>query len=238
MILQLSDLHLGAPDGDPDSEADLARAVARAGELAPLPEVVLVSGDLSEHGEADEYARVHELLAPLGAPVLALPGNHDDTATLREAFPATAHEDGSIRVLTLDSRRPGRDDGALGAEQLARLDGDLAGGDARPAIVALHHPPLATGMPFLDGIGLDPGDGAELAAIAARHGVARIVAGHVHMTAHGLLGPTPVLTCPSTWRLRARLRLGAPGYEIEDAPAGFALHVLAGDGLTSHVVTL
>lgn len=236
MILQLSDPHIGASDGDP--EGDLARAVARARELAPAPDVVLVSGDLTEHGEPGEYARVHELLAPLGAPVLALPGNHDDSATLRAAFPATTHEDGPIRVLTLDSRRPGRDDGALGAEQLARLDADLAAGDGRPTVVALHHPPLATGMPFLDGIGLDPGDGAALGGIAARHHVARIVAGHVHMTAHGLLGATPVLTCPSTWRLRARLRLGAPGYEIEDAPAGFALHVLADGGLTSHVVTL
>jgi len=236
MILQLSDPHIGAPDGDP--EGDLARAVARARELAPAPDVVLVSGDLSEHAAPGEYARVRELLAPLDAPILALPGNHDDSAMLREAFPATTHADGPIRVLTLDSRRPGRDDGALGAEQLARLDADLADGDGRPAIVALHHPPIATGMPFLDDIGLDPGDGAALREIAARHRVARIVAGHVHMTAQGLLGATPVLTCPSTWRLRARLRLGAPGYEIEDAPAGFALHVLTDGGLTSHVVSL
>jgi len=120
--------------------------------------------------------------------------------------------------------------------------GDLAERRAvagiEPDVVALHHPPIATGMPFLDDIGLDPGDGAALGEITARHRVARIVAGHVHMTAQGLLGATPVLTCPSTWRLRARLRLGAPGYEIEDAPAGFALHVLTDGGLTSHVVSL
>ena len=128
------------------------------GSSASAPDVVLVSGDLTEHGDPAEYARVRELLEPLGAPLLALPGNHDDRATLRDAFPATTHEDGAIRVLTLDSSRPGRDDGALGAEQLARLDADLAAGDGRPAIVALHHPPLATGMPFLDDIGLDPGD--------------------------------------------------------------------------------
>ncbi|MET0769295.1 MAG: metallophosphoesterase [Solirubrobacteraceae bacterium] len=236
MILQLSDPHIGAPDGDP--EGDLARAVARARELAPAPDVVLVSGDLAEHGAPEEYARVRELLHDLGAPVLALPGNHDDTATLRAAFPETRHEGGPVRVLTMDSRRPGRDDGALGPEKLAQLDAELADGDGRPAIVALHHPPIATGMPFLDDIGLDAADAEALGAIAARRRVVRIVAGHVHMPAHGMLGATPVLTCPSTWRLRARLRLGAPGYEIEDAPAGFALHVPAGGGLTSHVVTL
>ena len=141
-------------------------------------------------------------------------------------------------MLTLDSRRPGRDDGALGGSSSRASTRTSPPATGAPTVVALHHPPLATGMPFLDGIGLDPGDGAALGGIAARHHVARIVAGHVHMTAHGLLGATPVLTCPSTWRLRARLRLGAPGYEIEDAPAGFALHVLADGGLTSHVVTL
>ena len=235
MILQLSDPHIGAPDGDP--EGDLARVVARVRELHLAPAVVLVSGDLTEHGDPAEYARVRTLLEPLRAPVLALPGNHDDSATLRDAFPETAH-DGPVRVLTLDSRRPGRDDGALGAEQLARLDADLAAGDGAPALVALHHPPIATGMPFLDDIGLDAGDRDALRDVAARHGVRRIVAGHVHMTAHGLLGATPVLTAPSTWRLRARLRLGQPGYEIEDAPAGFALHLLAGGELVSHVLTV
>ena len=236
MILQLSDLHIGAVEGDP--EGDLARAVAHVATLGLRPDAVLVSGDLAEHGEPAEYARVRELLAPLAAPVVALPGNHDRPDALRDAFPETAH-DGTLRLLTLSSHRPGRDDGALGDEQLARLDAALAAGDGRPAIVALHHPPLATGMPFLDDIGLDPGDAGRLGAITARHGVARIVAGHVHMVAAGRAGATPVLTAPSTWRMRARLRLGAPGYDIEEAPAGFALHIRPpGGGLTSHVVTL
>ena len=79
----------------------------------------------------------------------------------------------------------------------------------------------------------------QLSDVVARHPqVHRIACGHVHMTVSALLGPTPVLTCPSTWRERARLRLGAPGYEIEDGPAGFAVHLLAGGELTSHVVTL
>jgi Icc protein len=237
VILQLSDPHIGAPDGDPDG--DLARTLAYVRELGVRPDVVLVTGDLTEHGDPAEYARVRERLEPLGAPLLALPGNHDDSVTLRAAFPATTH-DGALRVLTLDSRLPGRDDGALGAEQLARLGADLAAAPDASTLVALHHPPLRTGMPFLDGIGLDPGDRDALRDVVAGHPQVRaIVAGHVHMTATGRLGATPVLTVPSTWRLRARLRLGAPGYAIEEAPTGFALHLLAASGeLTSHVVTL
>ena len=92
-------------------------------------------------------------------------------------------------------------------------------------------------MPFLDEIGLDAADAEALAAIAARRRVARIVAGHVHMVVAGALGATPVLTAPSTWRIRARLRRGAPGWEPEDAPAGFALHLPLDGSVTSHAVT-
>ena len=236
MILQLSDLHIGAPDGDP--EGDLARVVAHVGTVGLRPDAVLVSGDLTEHGDPAEYARARALLEPLGAPLVALPGNHDRPDALRAAFPETGH-DGALRLLTLDSSRPGRDDGALGAEQLGELDAALGAMPATPTVVALHHPPLTVGMPFLDEIGLDPGDRDALAAVVTRHPqVARIVAGHVHMTVAGALGATPVLTAPSTWRVRARLRLGRPGWEPEEAPAGFALHLLRDGALTSHAVTL
>ena len=68
-------------------EGDLARVVARVRELDLAPAVVLVSGDLTEHGDKAEYARVRELLEPLRGPVLALPGNHDDSAALRARSP-------------------------------------------------------------------------------------------------------------------------------------------------------
>ena len=66
MLAQLSDPHLGA---DPvHGEARLAAAVAAVAALEPAPDAVLVSGDLTDHGTATEYARVRALLAPLRMP--------------------------------------------------------------------------------------------------------------------------------------------------------------------------
>ena len=70
MLAQLSDPHIQ----DDDSAAALAAAVRTVLELTPLPDAVLVSGDLAEHGTAAEYERVRELLSPLPMPVHVMPG--------------------------------------------------------------------------------------------------------------------------------------------------------------------
>ncbi len=49
----------------------------------PAPAAVVMTGDLVNDARPDEYAALADLLAPLDAPVLPLPGNHDDRALLR-----------------------------------------------------------------------------------------------------------------------------------------------------------
>lgn len=248
VIAHLSDLHLGAHDGEP--EADLSRAIERLHELGVRPDAVLLTGDLAEHAMPEQYARAREAVAGLGAPVLVLAGNHDDPGELRAAFPETAAlappgegplayavAAGGMRVVACHSAVPGRLDGELGGDQLRWLDGVLADDRATPTIVAMHHPPVDVGMAFLDEIGLAAPDRAALAEILRAHPqVRRVVAGHVHFAAVGVLGERPVLTCPSPWRIRARLRLDGPGHEPEDSPGGLLLHALAGEEIVSHVV--
>ena len=96
LLAQLTDLHLGAssPAGD-DPAVAVAAAVAAVDELRPRPDAVLITGDLTEHGDRTEYARAAALLAGLPAPVHVLPGNHDDRDALRAAFPLDATSDAS-----------------------------------------------------------------------------------------------------------------------------------------------
>ena len=62
-FLHLSDLHIGAfgPD-DPtllsDTRASLSAAVAEIRRLSPPPRFAVVSGDLSNRGDADSYRAV------------------------------------------------------------------------------------------------------------------------------------------------------------------------------------
>jgi 3',5'-cyclic-AMP phosphodiesterase len=119
VIAQLSDPHLRVGPDDQGSATALAGAVAAVLELEPLPDAVVVTGDLAEHAAASEYARVRELLAALPMPVHVLPGNHDDPGAMREHFPldgdgpyAFTTRCGPLRLVACDTSRRGRDDGS------------------------------------------------------------------------------------------------------------------------------
>ena len=102
----------------------------------------------------------------------------------------------------------------------------------------MHHPPLLTGIPVLDEIGLPAEQRAALAKLLARYpDVRRVVAGHVHRTAFALLGGCGIVTAPST-NLQARLEIGGQAFDFRPEPAGFMLHVELGGELVSHLQTL
>lgn len=251
MLAQISDPHIGSAEGG-DPERDLADAVRALAALRPRPDAVLLSGDLAEHGLPAEYARVRALLEPLPMPVLPLPGNHDDRAALRAAFPPPGEADaapdapsrdvatcGDLRLVVCDSTLPGRADGALDAEHRGWLDRRLAEAPQTPTIVAMHHPPLLTGMPAFDALGLAPGDRAALADQLRRWPqVRRVVAGHVHCASVAQLGGCVVATSPSTWRVHPRMRLGADDFELVEGPAGYALHAVIDGDVVSHVQSI
>jgi hypothetical protein len=71
-----SSLSIGVatPDNKFDTDRYLALAVATINELLPRPDVTVVTGDLVDYGEPDEYERLRALLAPLEMPVFVVPG--------------------------------------------------------------------------------------------------------------------------------------------------------------------
>lgn len=246
-IAQLSDPHVGADWIAPKPDVLLASAVEAVLRLEPGPDVVIVSGDLVEGAQDREYERIKEVLAPLGMPVHVLPGNHDDREGLHRHFGVPgeggapvqyAAELGPVRLLVLDSTVPGREHGELDAGRLEWLDAELSAAPERPALIAVHHPPLTTGAPAIDAIALRDEGRRALGEVLKRHPqVLKVIAGHVHRTVTGDLGGRPVLAIPSTY---AELRLDFRSSELatEDGGRGFAVHTVAGDELVSHVVNL
>jgi 3',5'-cyclic AMP phosphodiesterase CpdA len=237
VLVQISDPHLGATwGGDADPDARLASTVAAVRELRTRPDAVLVSGDLADHGSAEEYARGKELLGSIGAPVHVLPGNHDDRAELRRAFGLAdlnrAEDLGPLRLVCLDSTIPGEDGGQLDA---GWLDAALAEAPDTPTIVAFHHAPLVTGVPEADEIGLPNADRQRLADVLARHAQVRcLAAGHIHWVMFGSLGGRRVVVAPSTY-VQARLDLGDDTRDIAAQPAGFVVHALRDGDVISYL---
>jgi 3',5'-cyclic AMP phosphodiesterase CpdA len=238
VLVQLSDPHLQADGDDRGAARALEAAVAEVLALRPAPDAALVSGDLGDAGSPDEYARARELLAPLPMPVHVLPGNHDDPEALAAAFGARAPYSaavGTTRLVICDTTIPGRMEGSLDPERRAWLEAELEAARGGPVIVAMHHPPLLTGITVLDEIGLPPQDRAALGELLARSPhVQRVVAGHVHRTAFAQLGGCGVVTAPST-NLQARLELGARAFDFRPEPAGFLVHAELERELVTHV---
>jgi len=244
LLLQLSDPHIGATWGDGDPEAGLARTVESVRRLPDRPDAVLMSGDLADNAADGEYEFVREMLARLDAPVYVLPGNHDDRDTLRRHFDLPgpmgtpvqyAVELGPLRLVVLDSTRPGEDRGELDGQRLAWLDAELAAAPDRMTLIAMHHPPLATGIEAWDELGLPVADRGALCEVVGRHPqVRRLVAGHVHRTIAAELAGRAVLAIPSTY-VQARLNFNSGAIELVAEPPGFAVHALLDGELASHV---
>lgn len=247
VLLQLSDPHLGATWAEGDTVARLAETVDWIRSHGPQPDAVLVTGDLADHGHDEEYERVRALLEPLEAPVHALPGNHDDRPALRRHFalpgsdgqPVRAAVDlGPLRLVLLDTTKPGEDGGELDADRLAWLEEALAADTARPTVLAMHHPPVVTGVAAWDEILLPAADRRALAAIVEAHPqMVRLVAGHLHRSLVAILAGRPVVVAPSTY-VQARLDLAAETIPLTDERPGYAVHVLLDGELVSYVQTL
>jgi 3',5'-cyclic-AMP phosphodiesterase len=110
ILAQLSDPHMRLPPDDEGSGEALAAAVRAVLALDPLPDAVVVTGDLANGATAAEYARVRELLEPLPMPVHLLPGNHDDSTVVEGGYVVRV---GALRLVACDTTIPGRDDGEL-----------------------------------------------------------------------------------------------------------------------------
>ena len=85
-LAQLSDLHLRPGEDGRGPAERLELAVRHIAGLQPRPHAVLLSGDLADAPSSAAYEQAHELLSPLGVPLYAIPGNHDDRDLLRARF--------------------------------------------------------------------------------------------------------------------------------------------------------
>lgn len=76
----LSDIHIGSPRGETMARAAVADLNASGAEL------VVQLGDLTDHGNEDEFARAADVVSALEMPFLTMMGNHDIFSYKEEAL--------------------------------------------------------------------------------------------------------------------------------------------------------
>lgn len=148
-LVHLSDLHFGATT--PDLLDRLLEVVAGL-----APDLVVVSGDLTQRARAEQFAEARAFLAALGRPWLAVPGNHDmplwnlplrlfapfaryRRAVGRELQPVW--QDDRVVVAGVNTANPlAWKQGRITDRQLDRIGGIFAAAGDRARVVVMHHP--------------------------------------------------------------------------------------------------
>jgi len=251
LICQMTDLHMCLPGQVANRVAETNMLVERAfrtvAAFTPRPDIVVITGDLTESGLDGEYVNLAWLIRKfLHMPVYVIPGNHDRRGAFREQlahlplvtadphFVQYAVEDYPVRLVMLDSLVPGAGHGELNGAQLEFLNRTLAAVPDKPTIVALHHPPFVCGIAHMDRINLRDRD-AFTAVIARHKQVERIICGHHHRpivtrVAHAIASIAPSVA----HQVELSLDPHDNGALIFEPPA-FQLHRWTpADGIVSH----
>jgi 3',5'-cyclic-AMP phosphodiesterase len=239
LIAQISDTHIPGwgkkTYGIAPMAENLVRCVDHLNQCSPKPDVVLVTGDITATGMVEEAEQAANILGRLESPFYIIPGNHDDRASLRSTFSEQTLpsgfqgfsnyviEDFDIRLIAVDSTRPGVPGGDICQTRATWLDQCLSEAKDRPTVIFMHHPPVKCGVLETD---IDGFSGADLLGdvIGKYTNIERVLCGHIHLPAHVRWRGTVVSTAPSMgMQLGLDLILQRPSEFTLEAP-GYQLH--------------
>lgn len=179
IIVHVSDLHVGSQF----IEEKFSQVVKEINELKP--DVLIVTGDLTNEGLVKEYDKAKSLLSQLNVKkIISISGNHDYRNTgyllFKRYFPfETINElDDDVVLVTIGTARPDRNEGEAGYRQNLWLERTMKKYQDKVKIVAMHHHLVAipdTGSDQLTVV--DAGD--VLRTILDSH-VDLVLCGHKH----------------------------------------------------------
>ncbi|MDT8437691.1 MAG: metallophosphoesterase [Wenzhouxiangellaceae bacterium] len=201
-LVQVSDCHLAA---DPAADYRGQNADANLARLSPAieafaPDVLVLTGDLSEDASIASYQRIVAWAGAFRQRVLWLPGNHDDRAVMAPLFDRAGFEAGPVielgrwQLALLDSARVNDPAGTLDDRRLVPLEAlDLD----RPTGVFVHHQPVAVGAAWIDKVMLRAPERFEQ-RVQRLPGLRFVAFGHVHQRFRQLRDGVEFLACPSS----------------------------------------
>jgi len=255
-VAQMTDIHIGFDQSAKPEELNRVRfrqTLARLKEQPSPVDMLVLTGDLTDRGDRDSNEKMAELLEDCPFPLHPLAGNHDNREELLRVFPDCPTVDGfmqyavenkGLRMLMLDTFEPGRHGGAFCETRAAWLSDQLAAHPNTPTLLFLHHPPVVSGIAWMD-----PGPNEKWMqllgeAIAGHDQILAMHCGHLHRplttSFQGIpLGVTPSVAPPVSLDLRS-ISTETPDNRalITTEPPVYALHRWDGSHLVTHYETV
>jgi len=253
-LAQITDIHISGADDPLNQTRNAARlrAVLKAIHgLKPRPAAILVTGDLADHGAVEEYENLKAILRTTEIPLYFGLGNHDGRSAFRDAFPATPVDEngfvqyavtiGGLRVVMCDTLEEGENGGGFCPARAAWLARTLAAAPQTPTVLALHHPPIASFIPWMDEPATAPWLGRLAEAVRGHRQILTMACGHMHRAYHGrfaghLVSVSPATSIQLTPDFTPVDKRVPDGREIlVEEPPGFSLLAWDGTSFAVHV---
>jgi 3',5'-cyclic AMP phosphodiesterase CpdA len=210
LFVQVSDSHIGfAKDANPDVAGTFRHAIDLINQMPTRPAFVMHTGDITHLSKPEEFDLAAEIMKGLRVTEIhTVPGEHDTIDTTGQGyFERYAAASGGKGYYSFDSDgvhfvalvnvlnfKPGGL-GGLGADQLAWLEGDLAGRSASQPIVVFAHMPLWT---IYAPWGWGTGDADQAMSYLRRFGSVTVLNGHIHQIVQKVEGNITFHTARST----------------------------------------
>ncbi|NVN85282.1 MAG: phosphodiesterase [Rhodopseudomonas sp.] len=246
-LIHFSDIHLttpGATIGGRDPRVNFERALQHALADHADAELLVITGDLSDWGDPDDYRWLKARLADVPIATRVCIGNHDNRAAFLDVFPELAAPDGHVqgvqdssagRCLFLDTAEPGTHAGHYCATRQSWLEQQLAEHDG-PFLLFMHHNPMPTHLGPMDQIRLL--DDAAFRRIVGRHRdkIRHVFFGHCHLPLSGSVAGVPVSSLRGTNHASYPLFSEAAMLSASDLPESYGVAFFGADYVTVHMV--
>lgn len=209
LIAQITDIHIGFDPDAGEDEFNYKRFLAVRDHLMAQevqPDILILSGDLADGGNADSYARLKDAISVCPFPVYPMTGNHDTRSVLVKAFPGFENEDGFVqyaieldgfRVLCIDSLDQGRHGGGFCEKRAAWVTRELNAHPETPTLIVLHHPPVVAGIDWMDPKTSEPWYQRFHETVAGQSQIVGIAAGHLHRPVFSEVQGIPLSVVPA-----------------------------------------
>jgi Icc protein len=235
-VVQISDIHLFGDKNKSllgvNTQDSFAAVIELLKSKHSKPDLILLSGDLSQDGSVESYTRLAAMLKDFPLPIYYVPGNHDDSQVMTQIYPLdniTHHRHIVLKhwhIILLDSHKPNKVEGYLDQAQLSFLQHCLQMYPEHHAIVLFHHQPVPVGSAWLDNLGLTNAN--ELWSILVNFPkLHTILFGHVHQQHEGRKNDIQYLSAPSTC---VQFKRNSAEFALEELAPGYRWIELHSDG--------
>ena len=233
LIAHISDLHVSVSDFDEDI---FMKAVTEINNLKP--DMVILTGDLTDHGYYKEFEQATRYLAMFESPLFAVPGNHDARNLGYQTFEELVGErswkltmDDDFTVIGLDSSSPDEDKGHIGTPQHMWLEHQLDECviNENCSIVALHHHIVPIPQTGRERNVLS--DAGDILKTLTTHEVDLVLSGHKHVPNIWKINDTIIINSGSlcSTKLRGKNKNSYNVYNITDSEIEIFLNEVDGE---------